>query len=235
MDKIISKWVWQTHQWSEWQNQGTNSIQSIPKCNDLKNRGKVVTYCSIACNAWNEKDPPNQSWFTIGGDKIKFPGEVPAQTVDILVAKILFNSAISTGGARFLTMDTSNFYLMTLLLSPQYLQMTLADLPEKIIKEYKPHGSNNEWTDYIKVIKGRYSLPQAGILTNELLEKWLNKNSYYLSTLVLDLWKHKTSPISFTLVVDNFGVKYINKQHAEHFMSVLKEHYTVIKDWSGKS
>jgi hypothetical protein len=31
----------------------------------------------------------------------------------MLVAKMLFNSVISTKGACFMTMDISNFYLMT--------------------------------------------------------------------------------------------------------------------------
>ena len=37
----------------------------------------------------------------------------------------------------------------------------------------------------------------------------------------------------FSLVVDDFGVKYEGKEHADHLMSVLKEHYTVTEDWEG--
>ena len=31
-----------------------------------------------------------------------------------------------------------------------------------------------------------------------------------------------------------FGVKYCGKEHAEHLMSVLKEHYDVTDDWEGE-
>jgi hypothetical protein len=57
----------------------------------------------------------------------------------MLLAKILFNSVISTPGgrARFMTMDISNFYLMTPLLRPEYIRIRLTDLPDKIINEYK--------------------------------------------------------------------------------------------------
>ena len=44
---------------------------------------------------------------------------------------------------------------------------------------------------------------------------------------------HKTRPIWFTLVVDNFGVKYVGEEHANHLMSVLREFYEVEEDWTG--
>lgn len=33
--------------------------------------------------------------------------------------------------------------------------------------------------------------------------------------------------------VDNFGVKYIGKEHADNLLQVLLEHYKVTTDWSG--
>ena len=62
----------------------------------------------------------------------------------------------------------------------------------------------------------------------------LKDHGYYESKLVPGLWHHKTRPITFTLVVDNFGVKYTNKKDAEHLMSVLKKHYTLTQDWEGE-
>jgi hypothetical protein len=72
-----------------------------------------VTYGSFVCTVRPEKAEPNQTRFTAGGDKINYPFEVATPTAEMLVAKILFNSVISTPGARFMTMDISNFYLMT--------------------------------------------------------------------------------------------------------------------------
>ena len=34
-------------------------------------------------------------------------------------------------------------------------------------------------------------------------------------------------PISFTLIVDEFRVKYIGKKHANHIIKLMKKHYTV--------
>jgi hypothetical protein len=38
----------------------------------------------------------------------------------------------------------------------------------------------------------------------------------------------------FTLVVDDFGVKYIGQDHAEHLMSVIKQHYECKANWTGE-
>jgi hypothetical protein len=47
--------------------------------------------------------------FTVGGDRINYPGKVATPTAEMLVEKMLFNSVISTKGAHFMTMDISNF------------------------------------------------------------------------------------------------------------------------------
>ena len=51
--------------------------------------------------------------------------------------------------------------------------------------------------------------------------------------MIPGLWTHKTRAISFTLVVDDFGVKYVEKENAMHLISILKQHYEISEDWSG--
>ena len=70
---------------------------------------KDVTYGQFVCTLRPEKAEPNQTWFTVGGDRINYPGAVATPTAEMLVAKMLFNSVISTKEARFMTMDISNF------------------------------------------------------------------------------------------------------------------------------
>jgi len=172
---------------------------------------KDITYGSFRCHIRPEKiEEPNHTRFIAGGDRINYPGEVATPTADMLVAKILFNSVISTRGARFMTLDISNFYLMTPLKRPEYIQVKIDDIPKEIINEYKLREiANKQGMICIEVTKGMYGLPQAGLLANKLLEQRLNKHGYFQSKLVPGLWKHTTRPISFALVVDNFGVKYV--------------------------
>ena len=77
-------------------------------------------------------------------------------------------------------------------------------------------------------------LCEAGILDQKLLEKRLLEHGYSQSKAVPGLWTHSTRPITFTLVVDDFGVKYVGKENALHLLNILKQHYEISEDWSGE-
>jgi hypothetical protein len=88
---------------------------------------------------------------------------------------------------------------------------------------------------YIEIQKGMYGLPQAGILTNELLQSNLAKDGYRPMQHTHGLWKHDTRPISFMLEVDDFGVKYVGREHAEHLLECIKKNYNISSDWKGSA
>ncbi len=147
---------------------------------------------------------------------------------------MLFNSVISTEDARFMTMDISNFYLMTPLHRPEFIRMKLSNIPDEVIEEYKlRENATKNGCIYIKANRGMYGLPQSGLLANKLLKKRLNKHGYQQSKLVPGLWKHHTRPIQFALVVDDFGVKYVGEEHTQHLKNTLKQHYKLTCDWTG--
>jgi hypothetical protein len=66
----------------------------------------------------------------------------------------------------------------------------------------------------------------------ELLKKCLNKHGNCQSPITPSLWQHNFCPISFTLYIDNFGTKYVGREHVEHLSGILKEHYKCSQDWS---
>ena len=193
-----------------------------------KDRRKDITYGSFVCNIRPEKKEKERTRSVAGGDKINYPGEIATPTADMLVENLLFNSVVSTRDAKFIIMDISNFYLVTPVKRPEYIRIHIKDIQEEIILEYNlrkmamPNGSV-----HIVVNCGMYGLPQSGLLANKLLEKLLNKRGYHQSEIVPGLWKHKWRPVRFTLVVDDFGVKYVGKEHAEHLKNTLEENYTV--------
>ena len=81
-------------------------------------------------------------------------------TTEMRVAKLLFNSAVSTPGAKFMTMDISNFYLMTPLKQPEFICIDLQDIPDKIIKESKLKDiATANGSIYIHTDTGMYGLP----------------------------------------------------------------------------
>jgi hypothetical protein len=80
-----------------------------------------------------------------------------------------------------------------------------------------------------------YGLPQAGILANELLQQRLALDVYRPTKHTHGLWKHETRPVWFSLVVDDFGIKYIGRDNAEHLMASIKKNYDISSDWTGSA
>jgi hypothetical protein len=76
-----------------------------------------------------------------------------------------------------------------------------------------------------------YGLPQAGIIAQDLLTKRHHKAGYRQSTITPGYWPHDWHPISFTLVVDNFGKMYINQNNVDNLTSVPKQDYEINTDW----
>jgi hypothetical protein len=103
------------------------------------------------------------------------------------------------------------------------MMINLASLPQETIDKYDLKELAQGGKVYIEIQKGMYGLPQAGILTNELLQRNLSKDGCRPTTHTHGLWTHHTRQISFLLVVDNFGVKYVGWEHAKHLMACIKK------------
>ena len=86
----------------------------------------------------------------------------------------------------------------------------------------------------MEIQKGMYSLPAAGIITNKLLKACLAKKGYFELPHTPGLWKHVLRPITFTLVVDDFVVKYEGREHVEHLLAALEDNYTIENDCEEK-
>jgi hypothetical protein len=153
----------------------------------------------------------------------------------LTTAKNLINSVISTLGAKFLIIDIKIFYLNTTLGRFEYMVINLSSLPQEMIDEYDLIELSQDGKVYIEIHKGMYGLPQAGILANELLQRNLAKDGYRPTQHTHGLWTHDTCPISFSLVVDGFGVKYVGREHAEHLIACIKKNYYISSDWNGSA
>ena len=134
-----------------------------------------------------------------------------------------------------MTMDISNFYLTTPLKWPEYIHISIKDIPDDIINEYKLRDIvDDKGSIHIQANRGMYCLSQAGLLANEILEKRLNKKGYLQIKLVPSFRTHDWIPVLFTLVVDDFGVKYAGEEHALHLKHTIEENYTVTSEWYGR-
>jgi hypothetical protein len=134
-----------------------------------------------------------------------------------------------------MTLDLKDFYLMMPMKRYKYFRMKLELFPWDIIDKYDLTSKvDHNRNVHCKVRQGIYGLPQAGIIAQELLETRLKMAGYMQSKLTPGYWKHEWQPIIFTIVMDDFGVKHIGKQHVMHLINVLKKHYKVKEDWEGR-
>jgi hypothetical protein len=79
-----------------------------------------------------------------------------------------------------------------------------------------------------------YGLKQAGLLANQLLQNRLAPFGYYPARHTPGLWLHKTRPIALSLIVDDFAVKYVGKQHDGHLRNDLLQSYELTNNWAAK-
>ena len=78
-----------------------------------------------------------------------------------------------------------------------------------------------------------YGLPQAGLRAQRQLEKLFCDLGYHQDKFVPCLYTHETRNIAFTLVVDDFGIKYHDRCDVDHLLSALHELYHTTVDWTG--
>jgi hypothetical protein len=83
-----------------------NEIRHIPN-------NRTVTYARIVIDHRPHKEDPNRVRITVGGNLINYPFEITTHTTDMVSLKLLWNSTISTKGARFAGADIKNMYLET--------------------------------------------------------------------------------------------------------------------------
>jgi hypothetical protein len=195
---------------------------------------KVFTYANPVVDYRAQKEDPNRIRITAGGNLIKYEEELSVNTADINTAKIHWNSVINTDAAMYMCLNIGNFYLTAALEYYEYMRIPLALFPIWIIEQYdlKKHALNG--FVHLKLRRAVWGLPQAGILANKRLRRKLAPFGYYKCVNTPGLWYHVSCLISFTLVVDDFVIKYVGKEHADHLIASIKSTYKKLtEDWMG--
>ena len=211
---------------------GTGTMFPIKKSDMPSDR--TATYMKFVCAERPQKDEQNRTRLTMGGNLITYPGDVSTPTADMLTAKILINSTISDKNARWLGLDLKDFYLNNDMERYEYGRIPYHLIPIEIREQYNlDQLVANDGHIYFEVRKGMYGLPQAGIIAYHALRDHLQPHGYQPCRYTPGLWKHDTRDLRFCLVVDDFGVKYKNKDDANHLIAALQEKYEVTIDWTG--
>jgi hypothetical protein len=196
-------------------------------------KDRFATYANIAVDYWPQKEDPHRIRITAGGNLINHPGELTTRTADITMSKLHWTSVLSTQNAKYMCLDLKRFYLSAPLDRYAYMHIPIGMFPTWIVEQYDLLSKVVKGYIYMEMRQAVWGLPQAGILANKLLRKRLAPKGYYECKQTLGLWRHVTCPVSFLLVVYDFGVQYTNKADNDHLIECLKEHYDLTQDWNG--
>jgi hypothetical protein len=122
---------------------------------------------------------------------------------------------------------------MTRLEHPEYMRIHSSLLPQEIIDHYQldvliaPDGYF-----YVRINGGMYGLKQAGRIANKALVQRLATHDFIQYWHTPGLFRHKSRPIFFTLIVDDFFVGYTCQEDADFLISCLRLHYDTKVDWT---
>jgi hypothetical protein len=194
---------------------------------------KFFTYANPVVDFRPQKEDPHRIRITAGGNLINYEGDASVRTADLDTAKLHWNSVLSTTDARYMCLDIKNFYLTAALEYFEYMKIPLSLFPAWTIEQYNLNKfALNGWV-YIEMRRAVWGLPQAGILANKRLRRKLAPFGYYECINTPGLWRHESRPLTFTLVVDDFGVKFVNKDDADHLIASIETTYKLTTDWTG--
>jgi hypothetical protein len=169
--------------------------------------GHKWTYTCIVIDYQPQKTDPHWIRIAIGGNLITYSGHTYMHTADLAMSKLLWKSVLSTDEARYMCINIKNFYLTAALDYYKYMKIPVSLFPEWIKTQYNLDTHARDGFVFLERWQAVWGLPQAGIIANKLLQKHLKPHRYYECVNTHGLWRHATRPITFSLMVNNFGIK----------------------------
>ena len=216
---------------------GTNTLRFVKK--STIPLGRKITYANFVCDLRPLKHEMYRVRMTVGGDKLDYPHDTASPTAELLDTKLIVNSTISDHqryGSKFCSIDIKDFFLQTLMKTPEYIRIHKRYFSAAFIAHYNlTHLIDKDGYVYCEIVKGMYGLKQAAILAYKQLVTRLKKHGYVPIPTTNGLWKHITKRTLFALCVDDFGVKYDSTEDLNHLINALKEHYEITVDLEGRN
>ena len=168
---------------------------------------------------------------TIGGDKVHYPGDTAAYNAHLETIRVMLNAVVSED-AEFCTADIKDYYLGTPMNRKEFMRISLKHIPLDIQDRYNIGGMVHNGYVLMEISNTIYGLPQAGKLSQDRLVAHLATHGYIQSINTPCLFMHRTNGVAFTLVVDDFLIKFKQRSDVEHLLSGLRELYTITTDFA---
>jgi hypothetical protein len=187
---------------------------------------KIPTYLKqVVKEKWDEvnKLRKRRVRWTIGGDRIDIDYEVGTNTAALRTVNALFHSIVSTH-SFLATIDIVDYYLGAILPSPESVRIDVSSISFPTLTKLgllsflrHSHGKPFLFCDVLKTVPG---LLQPGLLSQLRLVSLFTQHGYSETSIPL-LFRHHTHSTAFSLVVDDFLVRYSHPSELDHFVSCL--------------
>ena len=114
----------------------------------------------------------------------------------------------------------------------EYMRIPSWALSKEIMDKYNLHVLVCNGYVLCEILHGMYGLPQAGILACKQLVNILAPFGYAPTFHTTGLWKQEMRSIYFSLCVDDFGIKYVGREHVGHLLEALHTQYEPTSNWN---
>ena len=159
---------------------------------------------------------------TAGGDRLSVEIPVSQAVASYPTLNCLLNSVVSDH-AFFGSVDITDYYLGTPNPNPPFIKVFTDQYPPEVLLRLRlsPFTKKDRRTGRPYVLfradKTIYGLKESGKLSNNMLVPLLTQFGF-VETPTPCLFRHLTRLITFVLVVDDFGVKYQNRDDFDYLV-----------------
>ena len=195
-------------------------------------KDKKVTQPRTVCAFRPEKiDNPCRTQITAGGHPLDCDGETATNSASMETVKIPLNSVLSTSGARLSTLDVKMMHLESLLKDPQHMRFKLSQIPDDFQRQCNLHAlADGQGHVHAQIDGALCGLAEAGRIANQDMADHLAKFGHHECKFTPGLFTHESRPIQFTLIADDFAVKWVNRSDFDHPLHSLETKHTMTCD-----
>ena len=217
----------------------SNTIRPIHQRDQPLHRRADTTYYSPQVKEKLDEngDKTRRVRGTLGGDKINYTGDTLSEVADPVIVNLHQQPVLAdlkTGlSARYVTIDLKDYYLKGRLHRPEYLWIPIKHMTATTLADFSLNPYVSEGKILFEVNGSMYGHPAAGRIAQTDFKELVKAHDYYEHPDVPCLFLHRTRPTSFTLIVDDLGIKIFSEADLQHLIDTIKTKWDVKVDRTG--
>ena len=106
-----------------------DEVEKIPK-------DRTATYACIVMDYRTQKSDQNRVRITVEDNLLQYLFDTYTPATDLIIAKLLWNSVLSTKDAQYICININNMYFQTPMQQGEYMKIKVELIPLEIMKEY---------------------------------------------------------------------------------------------------